>query len=187
MRKLFFVTVLAVIEPAETVLAQRVEFEFGGGYVVGGGMENPGPSLPALDVGLVFWPAARWGVAVRLVEGPGEDLHEPVVSSDRTFLGTGHLHYWTATVRRRAALTSAVGLELGFGLLFNGRFSTVQVFHDPPRRSSAPDNFFDRGGSLEAFVTRSLGRNLGIKGGVTFDFNLDTTNFQPIAVGVIRF
>jgi hypothetical protein len=70
---------------------------------------------------------------------------------------------------------------------FNGRIATVQVFHDPPRRSSEPDNFFDRGGSLEAFVTRSLGSHLAIKGGVTFDFNLDTTNFQPVAVGVIRF
>ena len=53
--------------------------------------ENPGPSLGTIDVAAVVWPWARWGVAVRLVKGPGEDLHEPVVSGDRTFLGQADL------------------------------------------------------------------------------------------------
>ncbi len=34
----------------------RVEVSAGAGYVFGGGVENPGPSLPAYNVGVTFWP-----------------------------------------------------------------------------------------------------------------------------------
>lgn len=134
----------------------------------------------------MVWPWTGWGVATRLVEGPGEDLHEPIVSGDRTFLGQGCLHYWTVTVRRRVALTGTDGLELGFGKTFGGRFATMQQFHDPPRRSSRADNFFT-GIALEAFVTQATGRHFGVKAGLTFDFNVETTNLQPLALGVLRF
>jgi hypothetical protein len=167
--------------------AQTFEGEFGAGYVFGGGTENPGPSLPAFDVGFVVWPTGRWGIAARLVEGPGEDLHEPIASSDRTFLGAGHLHYWSVTAQHRWTVNQSFGVQTGFGLMFDGRFATVQEFHDPVLgRRAEPDTFFT-GFSLEGLVTRTLSRHLGIKGGVTYDFNFETNNLQPVVLGTIQF
>jgi hypothetical protein len=163
-----------------------VEFEGGGGYVFGGGTEDPGPSLPALDGTIVVWPVERWGLAVRLVEGPGEDLHTPIESLDRTFLGSGHLRYWTVTARYRRPLRRDLGLEVGFGKVFDGEFATVQVFHNPPRRSSAADTFFN-GLALEGLVTRGFARHFAVKAGLTYDFNVETANLQPVVLGVIRF
>src|SRR5436309_2253457 len=163
-----------------------VELEGGGGYLFGGGAENPGPSLPSLDAAIVVWPSERWGVAVRQVEGPGEDLHPPVESLDRTFLGVGYLRYWTITARHRRPISHDLGLEIGFGWLLDGEFATIEMFRNPPRRSTAPDTFF-YGFSLEAFVTHSFARHFAVKTGVTYDFNFETNNFQPVALAVVRF
>jgi hypothetical protein len=163
-----------------------VEFEGGGGYVFGGGAEDPGPSLPTVDATIVVWPAERWGLAARLVEGPGEDLHTPREGLDRTSLGVGHLHYWTVTARHRRPLSRSLGVELGFGKLFGGEFATIQMFHDPPRRSSKADTFFN-GLSLEALVTHALARHFALKAGLTYDFNVETDNLQTVALGVIGF
>jgi hypothetical protein len=164
----------------------RIEFEGGGGYVFGGGTEDPGPSLPTLDAAFVVWPGERWGLAVRLVEGPGEDLHAPIESLDRTFLGSGHLRYWTVTARYRRPLHRDLGVEVGFGKVFGGEFATVQVFHNPPRRSATTDTFFG-GLALEGLVTRRLARHFAVKAGLTYDFNVETANLQPVALGVIGF
>jgi hypothetical protein len=163
-----------------------VEFEGGGGYVFGGGTEDPGPSLPTLDATIVVWPASRWGLAVRLVEGPGEDLHLPIESLDRTSLGSGHLRYWTVTARYRRPLQRDLGVEVGFGKVFGGEFATVQVFHNPPRRVSTADTFFG-GLSLEALVGRGLARHFAMKAGLTYDFNFETANLQPVVLGVVGF
>jgi hypothetical protein len=163
-----------------------VEFEGGVGYVFGGGGENPGSSLATFDAAIVVWPAERWGFAIRRTEGPGEDLHAPIASLDRTFLGEGHLHYWTATVRHRRPISQALGFEMGFGVLLDGEFATVQMFHNPPRRSVAPDTFFN-GFSLEALLTRGFSRYFAAKAGMTYDFNFDTANLQPVALAVVRF
>jgi hypothetical protein len=186
MKSCLLVTALLMAALPGSTQAQIVELEAGGGYVVGGGAENPGPSLPVLDVGIVFWPTEKWGVAARLVDGPGEDLHEPNVSTDRTFLGTGYLRYWTLTARRRWDVRPALGLELGFGLLFDGRFASIQLFHDPPRRSTEPDLFFN-GFSLEGLVAPHLSKHFGVKAGVICEGNFETTNLQPIILGTLRF
>ena len=177
---------LALSGLASAQTRPAIELEGGGGYVFGGGSENPGPSLPTLDAAIVVWPGKRWGLAARVVRGPGEDLHTPVESLDRTFLGSGHLQYWTATLRHRRLLRADLGLEIGAGMLFGGEFASVQMFHNPPRRVAAPDNFFN-GLSVEALVTRGLARSLAVKAGLTCDFNVETVNLQPVALGVIRF
>jgi hypothetical protein len=43
------------------------------------------------------------------------------------------------------------------------------------------------GFALEAFVGRRLTRHFGVKGGVTFDFNFETTNFQPVVLASVGF
>jgi hypothetical protein len=165
---------------------QILEVEIGGGYVVGSGSEDPGPSLPVFDAGVAFWPSARWGVAVRLVDGPGEDLHEPVTLYDRTFLGTGHLRYWSVTARHRREVTPGWGVEIGFGLMTHGHFDDIWVFNDAPLDRRMSRTGFP-GFSLEGFATRALSRHFGIKAGVTFDFVVETNSLQPVVLGTFRF
>lgn len=186
-RTLLLTALLAMGLPA-LAQGQILEFEIGGGYVVGSGSEEPGPSLPAFDAGVAFWPSARWGVAVRRVDGPGEDLHEPRIFLDRTFLGTGHLRYWTFTARHRRAITPNWGLETGFGVMAAGHFAEIWIFNDAPLdRREAASSFWDWGLSLEGFATRSLSRHFGIKAGLTYDFVVETNNLQPLVLGVVRF
>jgi len=81
---------------------------------------------------------------------------------------------------------SFLGLEIGFGMMFDERFGTIEMFRDPPRRVSAlngPTN----GLSLEALVTRRLARHFTVKAGVTCDFVVETNHFQPVALAVIGF
>jgi hypothetical protein len=163
-----------------------VEIGGGAGYVFGGGAEDPGPSLPAFDAIVYLWPFERWGVGVRWVEGPGEDRHPAIESLDRAFLGTGHLRYWTVTARHRRPLPRQLGFELGFGMLFGGEFASIQELRNPPRRISGSAASFN-GFSIDGLVSRELARHVGVKVGLTFDFNFETTDFQPVALGVIRF
>ncbi len=85
-----------------------VELEGGGGYLFGSGGN---PSLRTLNAAIVVWPGERWGVGVQLVEGPGEDLYQPVESYDRTFLGVGHLRYYTITARYRRPMSQDLGFR----------------------------------------------------------------------------
>jgi hypothetical protein len=135
---------------------------------------------------IVVWPSQRWGVALRRVEGPGEDLYSPVEIPDRTFLGGGHLHYWTVTARHRRSTSRGLGVEIGFGIMFGEKFATIEMLRDPPRRVSA-QNGPAYGLSLEALVTHPLARHFAVKGGVSYDFEFETNHLQPVALGVITF
>jgi hypothetical protein len=162
----FVCAAASTVAPAE---AQRLEFGAGGGYAFGGGVEDPGPSLATLDASVAVWPLTRWGVAVRRVVGPGEDLRDPpIVSRDRTYLGQGDLRYWTVTTRFRRPIGSSLGLQLGLGLQKSGRFSTVWILDG--QRRTAPTAFFD-GAAL----------------GVTVESNLETTNVHPVLLAVVGF
>jgi hypothetical protein len=186
--RILMLAAICIIGLADASYAQdraRVEFGGGAGYVFGGGAEDPGPSLPAFDAIVFVWPFERWGVGFRWVEGPGEDLHAPIRSGDRAFLGTGHLRYWTVTARHRRPLGRQLWFELGFGMLFGGKFATIVELDDPPRRLSGDTTF--NGFSVDGLVTRELASHFSVKAGLTFDFNFETNNVQPVAIGVIRF
>lgn len=178
--------VLIVAGLPDVAGAQRLDVGVGTGYVFGGGAENPGPSLPTVDVVGVVWPWNRWGLAVRWVEGPGEDLYaEPVTGGDRTFLGFGHLRYSTVTLRHRRRFSDSLGFELGAGLILGGRFASIQEL-PPIGRLDEPDNFFG-GLASDAFLTRRLRGPLWVEAGVTFDFNIETNNLHPVVLVVYRF
>jgi hypothetical protein len=164
-----------------------VELETGGGYVFGNGPEDPGPSLPTFTDSFVLWPTVHWGVAIRLVEGPGEDLYaSPVQIADRTFLGEGNLHYLTLTARHRNSLALRTGLEVGFGMMFGETFGSIEILRESPRRVSVP-NGPAYGLSLEALVSHSLFSHLIVKAGATYDFEFETNHFQPVILGVVGF
>lgn len=185
-RWLVMAVVLVVVGRPDVASAQRLDVGVGAGYVFGGGVENPGPSLPTVNLVGVVWPWSRWGLAVRWVEGPGEDLYDrPVAGGDRTYLGFGHLRYATVTLRHRRRLTDSLGLELGAGLTLAGRFASIQEL-PPIGRLDDPDNFFG-GLASEAFVTRRLRGPLWVEAGVTFDFNVETNNLQPVVLVAYRF
>jgi len=175
---------------AEIASAQRqdvVELEGGGGHVFGSGTEDPGPSLPTVDAAVVVWVTEHWGVALRRVEGPGEDLYvNPVEIPDRRFLGVGHLRYWTVTARHRQPMFRAFGLEIGVGMMFAERFADIEMFRDPRIGRIAALNGPAHGLSLEALVTHPLARHFEVKAGITDDFNVETNHFQPVALAVVR-
>ena len=190
MRKILVLT-LYIVALAEVAYAQRqhvVELEGGGGHVFRASVGAPGPSLPTLDAAVVVWPTERWGVALRRVEGPGEDLYTtPKESRDRTFLGVGHLHYWTVTTRLRQSISRNLGFEIGFGLMFDEWFGHIEMFRDPPRRVSVPNGPVSGEFSVEALVTHPLARHFAVKAGVTYDWPLEANHFQPVALAVVRF
>lgn len=167
-----------------------VELAAGPGFVFGGGSEDPGPSLPSYDIGVVLWPFARWGVAGRLVRAPGEDLYpNPLPSYDRTFLGREKLSYYTFGARYRRFPVPRHEMNLGFGLMVGGEFRTIVSFQQPggpPIRRSHRDTFFN-GFYVEGLWGWRLYRHLGVKGGVTFDFNFETNNLQPVVLAVVSF
>jgi hypothetical protein len=179
------VLALAAVLIAGDVSGQTVEVEVGVGYVFGGGSEDPGPSLPAANFAAAVWPSARWGVSVRRVRSIGEDLLDPAVTSgDRTFLGQSHLEYWTVTARRRWSQAPNRSLEIGFGLLLDGRFESLQRLQGEDRVIGSETVF--GGFSLEGFVTQPLSRHLAVKGGLTCEGNFETTNLQPIVMASLR-
>ena len=61
---------LALLVLPQSASAQRLDVEFGGGYLFGGAGENPGPSLPVVNVAAVGWLSQEWGVSVGRVAGP---------------------------------------------------------------------------------------------------------------------
>jgi hypothetical protein len=194
MRTLSFVILcmLTCSAPVRAQHAPTIDLEAGGGYVFGGGVENPGPSLATVDVGAALWWSEHWGLALRAVVGPGEDLLArnglALGNGDRSwrFLGTGELRYLTVTFRRRRSLGGPWRLETGAGLMLLGQFATVQEIGDPPRRVSAPATFFS-GLALEALATRELSPRFVVKAGVTYDFNVETNNLQPVILAALRF
>lgn len=170
-------------EPAKWPIAA---LELGGGYIVGGGAENPGPSVASYDIGGVFWLTSRWGGAVRVVHGPGQDFYdEPVSSGDRTFFGPENVRYTTVTVRHRWPVRRRDFLEIGGGLMLHGRFTDQEQLHATGQVLHAALDF--GGLSLEALFSRQFTRAVGIKAGITYDFNPETTNLQPVILGTIGF
>lgn len=170
------------------VLAQdrdTLELQFGGGYVWGGGSENPGPSLITYNVGVAVWLSDHWGIAARHVGGPGTDpWSEPAVHYNRTVIGLGNLRYTTVTARRRWLASDGMHLDIGIGFLFNGSYEDIE--RPKPRGRSQAGAFFG-GASLEVFVGRRLSRHFRVKGGFTEDFNIETANTQLLGLAVVGF
>jgi hypothetical protein len=165
-----------------------VDVEVGGGYVIGSGSEDPGPSVRAYDLGIAIWPSEHWGFAVRQVRGPGQDLYRtPITSSDRTFYGPERLIYRAYTVRHRARVIGpGIGLEVGLGLMAGGYFSDLEYLYRQQQYVHVKTGPFG-GFALDAFATKKVLGVFGVKGGFTYDFNGETNNFQPVVLAAIGF
>jgi hypothetical protein len=180
---LFFFLLTGVVSAQEH---PSFELEAGGGHVVGGGAENPGPSLGTYDLAVAIWPMRSWGVAYRIVRGPGNDLLKPPIEGgDRLFLGSGQLKYSTVTVRYRRPTPKSTVTEIGFGIMKGGQFADLMYIKALERQVEAETHF--SGFALEAFVGRRLTPFLRLKGGITYDFNFETGNFQPVVLASFGF
>jgi len=167
----------------------RLELEGGGGYTFASGRGTPGPRLPTFDITVVGWFAERWGMAVRLAEGPGQDFRQQPLTdlSGTTFLGLGSLHYSTATARYRTSSSRLGGLEFGLGVMFDHQFSTIKMVGDPPRRVIEPESGARSGLSTEALLTLPIARHFAIKAGETYELDFEGHHLQPMALVAIRF
>jgi hypothetical protein len=122
-----------------------IEIELGPGFALGGGSENPAPSLPTLSLGAAFWLVERWGLTVTHVRSHGKDLREPPVESiDRVFAGAEDLRYTRAVARYRRRVVNAGDVVLGVGFVLGGSFTDIDFLKTPT--------------GLHAFIPRALGR-----------------------------
>jgi hypothetical protein len=183
------VTVLFVVLLARFVSAQDypvLEMEAGVGYVVGGGAENAGPSLGTYDLAVSAWPGRNWGVAYRIVRGPGNALLKPPIEGgDRLFLGSGQLKYSTITLRHRLPTPKSTLTEIGFGLMTGGQFADLMYIKALERQVEAATHF--SGFALEAFAGRRITPFVRVKAGLTYDFNFETGNLQPVVLASLGF
>lgn len=181
--------VLLVIPPV--VLAQSrptVDVEFGPGFAVGGGLENPAPSLPTVSIGAGFWLAERWGVAVTRVRSYGEDLREPPVEiTDRVFAGAEDLRYTRATGRYRREVGAAGDIVLGLGLVFGASFTDIDFLKTPAGLQRLRPKTTWRGFAVEAYFQRTILAHFAVRIGGTLDTGTETTVFQPVVLGAITF
>src|SRR5687767_12624169 len=82
-------------------LAQErgIELQGGVGYVFESG---EGPSVPAVNAGVVGWLTRRWGVGARLTEGLTVDRPDSIADDHgNILLGKGDLRMWAITSQWR--------------------------------------------------------------------------------------
>lgn len=181
---------LTLAHPCAAQSYDRVEIQIGGGYVGGGGV-----SLPTYELGAAFWLTERWGVAVRRVGAPGDDLRDPAGRFDGALAvdaGAGNLRYATVTARYRRFLDSGLEVNLGVGVGTNRSMERVEFLIESgrpplPRRRTVSQRM---GLALELLVGRKLSRRFGVKGGVTHAFgaHLDSAGYtHAVGLGVIGF
>lgn len=190
---IFAAAVFVGTAPARSSAAQspdRVEIQAGAGHVGGGGV-----SLPTYELGAAFWLTGRWGVAVRLVGAPGDDLRDPAGRYDDVRMvdaGAGNLRYVTVTARYRRFLNRGLEVNLGVGVGTSRSVERIEFLLEPgqshvQRRRTVSQPM---GLTLELLLGRKLSRHFGVKGGVTHAFgaHLDSAGYtHAVGLGVIGF
>jgi hypothetical protein len=162
-----------------------LDIEAGFGFAAGSGSENPAPSLGTINFGATVWLGERWGAGVMLVRSFGDDpFHESVVDGQRFVHFATDLHYTRVVARYRQPLAGQ-RLVIGFGLVREGSFA-LGIREANSNRPPGTDLTWS-GASAEAFWHHRLHRRLALRAGVTFDTNVETTVFQPLALAVITF
>jgi hypothetical protein len=187
-RVLFLVILLGA--PARGLAQDRpvAEIEAGVGYSLGGGAEDPAPTIGTLTVGGTLWLTRSWGLSVAYVASYGSDLDDaPVESGDRVFEGLGDLRYLRTVLRHRRALTGAWMLDIGAGLVTGGSFDRLVLLRVPGGSVRADARVTWGGFAGEVYVRRSLGDHLALRAGATVESNFETTVFQPVVLGVVAF
>jgi hypothetical protein len=190
-RRLSFVGAIVIFLVPAAALGQSrstVEIEFGPGFAVGGGSEDPAPSLPTLSLGATFWLVERWGLAVTHVRSYGEDLREPPVElMDRVFAGAEDLRYTRAVARYRRRVVNAGEVVLGVGFVLGGSFTDIDFLKTPTGLQRLRPKSTWGGFAVEGYFQRFWRAHMGVRVGGTFDTGFETTAFEPVMLGVLAF
>jgi hypothetical protein len=174
--------------PAAAQERRWLEFELGTGFGMGGGSEDVAPSTGMGSFGVTVWPAPGFGLGVVRVVGLGYELRNDFVDSiDRVFLGAGGLEYLRVALRLRRPVAPGVTAVFGVGMVTVGKFSTVALLKRPLDRPRVDMGTTWLGFGTEMYVDSRLTRWFSLRGGVTFDFNGETSVFQPVALAVVGF
>ena len=189
MRTIGAIALSAVMGLRTAAFAQErgVEVQAGAGYVLDTG---EGPSVPAVNAGVVAWFAREWGIGLRLTEGLTDDHYAPPIQSETsTFLGPGDLRMWAITYQRRGF---GRGIEVNLGVGVGGHGFRFQYIRTGARRSDGrvdpiPPEFNNRrSGSgfmaIDLLVGRRLIGPLHVKGGFISGLAGDLLPFQPAVV-----
>jgi hypothetical protein len=167
-----------------------IELQAGAGYVRDSG---EGPSVPAVNAGVVAWLTSGWGVGVRVTKGLGDEHFDPVVDGgDRIFLGPADLPAWAVTSQWRGF---AGGTEVNAGVGFGGHGYRYEEILTGIRRGDAEGGRIDptpprfvrlRSGTgfiaLDLLIGRRLRGPLHVKGGFTYGLAGDLHPFQPLVM-----
>jgi len=167
---LFVLSAMILFQTDVFAQARGIEVQAGAGYVFDAG---EGPSVPAVNVGVVAWITRGWGMGVRLTEGVG---HEYLDAPIEAFLGQGDLRMWTLTSQWR---WFARGTEVNVGLGVGGQ--GYRYHYD-----RAGQLIRRRSGSaiipIDLLIGRRITGRLYVKGGFTYGLAGDAHPFQPVVV-----
>jgi hypothetical protein len=167
---------LMFFDAAAFAQARGVELQGGAGYVRDSG---EGPSVPAVNAGVVAWITRGWGIGARLTEGLTDDHYDPPRDGgDRLFYGPGDLRMWTVTSQWRAI---ARGTEVNIGVGVGGHGYRYTEILTGIRRGDEDEERIDpippqlirmRSGSgfiaFDLLVGRRLAGPVHVKAGFTY-------------------
>ena len=158
----------------------RLEVQFGGGYVMPAG---PTVQLGAWSAGATYWLTRNWGVAARHIATPMTDVIAPRFERARSrntasLLG---MHSSSVTIQRRWWIAHNIEFQIGFGGLLAG--VERHAYFVP----GAPPHVQDetsRGVALELLLGRKVSRRISFKGGLLVDFTGEESGGDMYAVGL---
>lgn len=170
----------AADDPAGARQADRLEVQFGGGYVMPAG---PTVRLAAWSAGATYWLTRNWGVAARHVATPMTDANAPRFERARARNTAGLLGMRSSsvTIQRRWSTAHGIELQVGFGALLAG--VERHAYFLPGARPHVQDET-SRGLAFELLAGRKVSRRIGFKGGLLFDLTGEESGGDIHAVGL---
>ena len=170
----------AADEPAGAQQADRLEVQFGGGYVMPAG---PAVQLGAWSAGATYWLTRNWGVAARHVATPMTDANAPRFerARSRNTAGLLGMRSSSVTIQRRWLTAHSFEFQIGFGALLAGVERHAYFLPEAPPHVQ---NETSRGLAFELLAGRKVSRHIGFKGGLLFDLTGEESGGDMYAVGL---
>ena len=179
MRWLAVTCVLMMLLHANARAQERgIEVQGGAGYVFD---SAEGPSVPAVNAGVVAWLTRGWGIGARLAEGLTDERFD---RSPREFedasRAIGDLRVWALTSQWRW-FARAVEINAGVGVGSSGwRSKYVRAGERMTSRSGVGFLAFD------LLVGRRIAGPVHLKGGFNYGLMDDSHPFQPVVMFALR-
>ena len=164
---------------AEAFAQQRgIELQGGAGYVFD---SAEGPSVPAVNAGLVVWLTRGWGLGARLAEGLADERFDLAADeSGDVSRSLGDLRVWALTSQWRW-FARAIEVNAGVGVGSSGwRSKSVRTGERTTSRSGV--GFL----ALDVMVGRRIAGPVHLKGGFTYGLMDDSHPFQPVVMVALR-